>query len=209
IVGMAVAARGRLEVAHLAIGALGRPAVACLETCREIVGIAVDEYQVVVGQERPARAHHLAQRLPVLLQGLRIHGVLRIRLRKAGGQPESADPVLARLELHYRLLGPLTAALRTSVCYTVGWIGAEPTADDDDTVFRDLLARRRQPSSVPLQAWLTLPSHEIVDASNLRHVFGGAPSELDGRSYHPRLVGVDFFWRVGARQPTPDPALSD
>jgi hypothetical protein len=107
-------------------------------------------------------------------------------------------PTWRRLETHYRLLGPLTGYLRVPLCYTIGWVSvADEDAEGLDEADLRLLLARRDGCPVRLHAWLTLPSHEIVDASCKGQLICGHPAELNLLAYHPLLVGVDFLWRVG------------
>lgn len=73
---------------------------------------------------------------------------------------------------------------------------------------------RGRPLAGPLKlhAWLTMPSHEILDltfgttygvVNGIKELIGNAtflhPSELTGsQRYHPQLVGTDYFHRIGA-----------
>ena len=150
------------------------------------------------------------ERREIRLLDATVHDGLARVVRDSLGPPETDDGNLARLELHYRLLGPLTAHLRVPLCFTIG--AAPGTVDEDE--LRELATRRRDPRGLRLHSWLTLPSLEIVDATSVREVIAGHPDELSGTAYHPLIVGVDFLWRSGviggvaSGRLAPDPALS-
>lgn len=110
---------------------------------------------------------------------------------------------------------PLEKALGLALTYTIGYINL-----GDRLAFHTPIERLKQildrglpiHGEMNLHAWLTLPSHEIIDltlattygiANNIPKLLGSAafihPSDMvGGQSYHPQLVGEDFLQRIGA-----------
>jgi hypothetical protein len=113
------------------------------------------------------------------------------------------------------LLGPLQDALGVPLLYTIGYVQLK-----DGPVFYSAVDELKtlldHPMNVfqklKLHAWLTLPSHEILDltwgttyglAQDVPKMVGNAvfrhPDDLvGGQEYHPQLVGLNYMRRIGA-----------
>lgn len=117
--------------------------------------------------------------------------------------------------VHALVQRPLEKALGIPLLYTVGYIShpGRTVFHTDEADLKAMLTSGKQvPGVVNMHAWLTLPSHEIVDLTyptaygvrnDIPELIGNAtalhPSDLvGGQEYHPQLVGTDFFEQVGA-----------
>lgn len=118
--------------------------------------------------------------------------------------------------VHHFIKDALEQDLGVPLLYTIGYVTYETGRAVFHTEVAQLKAMldRGPPISGPLSlhAWLTLPSHEILDLTfgstygvvhGIEELLGTAtfthPSELKrGMRYHPQLVGTDYFHRIGA-----------
>lgn len=110
--------------------------------------------------------------------------------------------------------GPLERTLRIPLTYTLGYVqqGALRLRHTPlDELERMLLAGYVDDPKINLHVWLTLPSHEIIDVSywaafphmcsrNEREsrVLFMRSDQMEGRSYHPQLIGDEFVRKIGA-----------
>jgi len=124
------------------------------------------------------------------------------------------DQVAARrFELTAQLGERLERELRVPLTYTLGylcqdgqWLFCTPIAG-----LEQMLRTGAVPSAgIKLHAWLTLPSHEIIDPTFWATLPAYAsteerqnlslflhPDQMLGRSYHPQWTGAGFVRRVG------------
>lgn len=112
------------------------------------------------------------------------------------------------------LLKPLQETLGVPVHYTLGYVrlNGRPVFYTAEDGLKEILTSGFSNPAFNLHAWLTLPSHEIIDitfgtsygvVNNEPKLIGSMvvlhPDQLTkGLSYHPQLVGESFLERVGA-----------
>jgi hypothetical protein len=113
-----------------------------------------------------------------------------------------------------RLKAPLEEALGVPLAYTLGYVKFEGrNVFHSDILELKAMLKKGIPSlALNLHAWLTLPSHEIIDMTfgTTYGVVNQVPSVI-GRmcflhpddmtadmQYHPQLVGEDYLERIGA-----------
>lgn len=143
-----------------------------------------------------------------------IHQIIRCAQRTTGPlEPE--DIVGQCFAVHHLIKDAIEHDLKVPVLYTIGYVSFDsgPVFHTEVDQLKAMLDRG-PPTSGPLRlhAWLTLPSHEIIDLTfgttygivhGVKEVVGNAtllhPSDLKGdQRYHPQLVGTDYFHRIGA-----------
>ncbi|MGO1069556.1 hypothetical protein [Lysobacter sp. CA199] len=118
-----------------------------------------------------------------------------------------------RFGLTAMVRGLLEAQLRVRVAYTLGYVCQDEHRLSYTPIegLEQMLRTGIAPGSrVSLHAWLTLPSHEIMDPtfwavfpahshSDERQARGLFlhPDQMQGRSYHPQWVGEGFVRKIG------------
>lgn len=128
--------------------------------------------------------------------------------------------------VHHFIKDAIEQDLGVPLLYTIGYVTYESGRAVFHTEVTQLKAMldRGPPLSGPLSlhAWLTMPSHEILDLTfgttygvvhGIEKLLGTAtfthPSELKhGMRYHPQLVGTDYFHRIGAITELPNVLFS-
>lgn len=116
--------------------------------------------------------------------------------------------------VHHFIKDALEQDLGVPLLYTIGYVsfGPENAFHTDLDELKAMLHRGQISGPLRLHAWLTMPSHEILDLTfgttygvvhGFKEVIGNAtflhPSELKGtQRYRPQLVGTDYFRRIGA-----------
>lgn len=118
-----------------------------------------------------------------------------------------------RFGLTIMVKGMLEAVLRVRVAYTLGYVcqdGQRFCYTPIEGLEQMLRTGIAPGARVNLHAWLTLPSHEIVDPTfwamipalsnaderEARHLFLH-PDEMRNRTYHPQWIGDGFARRTG------------
>jgi len=130
------------------------------------------------------------------------------------GQLAPSDIVGQCFAVHHFIKDAIEQDLGVPLLYTIGYVsfGSENAFHTDLDELKAMLHRGQISGSLSLHAWLTLPSHEILDFTfgttygvvhGFKEVIGNAtflhPSELKGtQRYRPQLVGTDYFRRIGA-----------
>lgn len=117
--------------------------------------------------------------------------------------------------VHHFLKDAIERDLGVPLLYTIGFVSYEsgPVFHTEVAQLKAMLDQGPPPSGpLSLHAWLTMPSHEILDltygttygvATGIEKFIGTAiflhPRDLKGgQRYHPQLVGTDYFHRIGA-----------
>ncbi|MEI2453871.1 hypothetical protein [Lysobacter firmicutimachus] len=126
----------------------------------------------------------------------------------------SADLVAReRFGITTAVRGLLERMLRVPLVYTLGYVqqGDQKLLHTPlEELERMLLPGNAAVAQINLHAWLTLSSHEIIDVTywaafpelcsrkeQESKVLFGHPGQIEGRSYHPQLVGEEFVRKVG------------
>ncbi len=107
----------------------------------------------------------------------------------------------------------LESMLRAPLVYTLGYVqqGDQKIRHTPiEELERMLLPGHVADAQINLHAWLTLPSHEIIDVTYwaaFPHLCGRNeresrvlfehPGHMARRSYHPQLIGEEFVRKVG------------
>ncbi|MEI2457488.1 hypothetical protein [Lysobacter firmicutimachus] len=121
--------------------------------------------------------------------------------------------VRQRFGLVLLMRGLLERELRVPLTYTLGYVyqcGQRLYHTPIVGLEQMLLTGIAPGARISLHAWLTLPSHEVVDltfwaafpafASEQERIHRGLfmhPSQMAARSYHPQWVGDGFVRRIG------------
>lgn len=108
----------------------------------------------------------------------------------------------------------LESILRVPLVYTLGYVqhgNQKLFYTSSEELERMLLPGHAANTQIDLHAWLTLPSHEVIDitywaafpdlcsrSERESRVLFVHPGQLKGRSYHPQLIGEEFVRKVGA-----------
>jgi len=135
--------------------------------------------------------------------------------QRVSGHLRPSDIAGQCFAVHHFIKDAIEQDLGVPLLYTIGYVSFHSTTafHTDVDQLKSMLDRGQQiVGPLSLHAWLTMPSHEILDltlgttyglARGIEEVVGNAtflhPSELKGtQRYRPQLVGTDFFRRIGA-----------
>jgi hypothetical protein len=116
--------------------------------------------------------------------------------------------------VHHFIKDAIEDDLGVPLLYTIGYVsfGSEAVFHTNLDELKSMLHRGRISGPLRLHAWLTMPTHEILDltfgttygvVNGVKEVIGNAtflhPGELKGtQRYRPQLVGTDYLHRIGA-----------
>ena len=134
--------------------------------------------------------------------------------QRVTGHLRPSDIVGQCFAVHHFIKDAIEDDLGVPLLYTIGYVsfGSETAFYTDLPELKALLNRGQISGPLRLHAWLTMPSHEILDLTfgttfgavhGIKEIMGNAtflhPSELKGtQRYRPQLVGTDYFHRIGA-----------
>lgn len=151
--------------------------------------------------------------LPVRYASTSAIAAIRWQLHRAVGHLSEDVVATQRFGITATVRTLLEAELKVPLAYTLGYIRQNgqrlcctPIAGLEQMLRTGIAPGAR----VSLHAWLTLPSHEIIDVSfwalfpdlgcaderEMRSLFMH-PDQMLGRSYHPQWVGDGFVRRIG------------
>lgn len=151
--------------------------------------------------------------LPVRYASTSAVAAIRWQLHRAVGHLSEDVVATQRFGVTATVRTLLEAELKVPLAYTLGYIRQNgqrlcctPIAGLEQMLRTGIAPGAR----VSLHAWLTLPSHEIIDVSfwalfpdlgcaderEMRGLFMH-PDQMPGRSYHPQWVGDEFVRRIG------------
>ena len=116
--------------------------------------------------------------------------------------------------VHAAMIGPLEEAIGVPLTYTIGYVtlNGRPVFHTPIRQLRSIMQSGMTSPALNLHAWLTLPSHEIIDLTfattfgmlnNIPETIGLMsflhPRDLKGGTkYHPQLVGDAYLYQIGA-----------
>lgn len=139
--------------------------------------------------------------------------LVRHELAHAIGDIRADMLVWQRFGITTAVRGLLESILRVPLVYTLGYIqhgNQRFFYTSSEQLERMLFPGHAANTQIGLHAWLTLPSHEVIDVTywaafpdlcsrNEREsrVLFAHPGQLKGRSYHPQLIGEEFVRKVG------------
>ncbi len=139
-----------------------------------------------------------------------------LAIRDAIGELSLEDVVAQCLAIHWRVKEPLEQLFGVPIAYTIGHVFTPPSFmfQQTEEELRALMRAGVQNGRVNIHAWLTLPSHEIIDMSlstslaiiqkldqGRGAVIAKHPDDfVKGLRYHPMLVGHEYLERIGAMQ---------
>lgn len=134
--------------------------------------------------------------------------------QRVTGHLAPSDIVGQCFAVHHFIKDAIEQDLGVPLLYTIGYVsfGSETMFHTELDQLKAMLHRGQISGPLRLHAWLTMPSHEILDLTfgttygvvhGVKEVIGNAtflhPSELKGtQRYRPQLVGTDYFYRIGA-----------
>ena len=143
--------------------------------------------------------------------------------QRVTGHLRPSDIVGQCFAVHHFIKDAIEEDLGVPLLYTIGYVsfGSETAFYTDLPELKALLHRGQISGPLRLHAWLTMPSHEILDLTfgttfgavhGIKEIIGNAtflhPSELKGtQRYRPQLVGTDYFHRIGAIAMLPGPMI--
>ena len=143
--------------------------------------------------------------------------------QRVTGHLRPSDIVGQCFAVHHFIKDAIEEDLGVPLLYTIGYVsfGSETAFYTDLPELKALLSRGQISGPLRLHAWLTMPSHEILDLTfgttfgavhGIKEIIGNAtflhPSELKGtQRYRPQLVGTDYFHRIGAIAMLPGPMI--
>jgi hypothetical protein len=151
--------------------------------------------------------------LPIRYASTSAIAAIRWQLHRAVGHLNEDVVATQRFGITAMVRTLLEAELKVPLAYTLGYIRQNgqrlcctPIAGLEQMLRTGIAPGAR----VSLHAWLTLPSHEIIDVSfwalfpdlgcaderEMRSLFMH-PDQMPGRSYHPQWVGDGFVRRIG------------